>query len=97
MALVSFAFPPFPILEAFVDRLAELEDQWLDLSIATTDARPCINLFPAISQEGDKVRLLFGEIQSKHSIVGLGTTLVEAADAFDKDFYSKHPRNGACP
>jgi hypothetical protein len=83
---------PKPKLTPEQRRQKELEEQWIDLSIRTplTHVRPCINLFPSVSQDGDQVCLLFGEIQCKRSIVGFGSTLEEAADAFDKDFYSKH-------
>jgi hypothetical protein len=81
---------PKPKLTPEQRRQNELEEQWLVMSIRGRLARPCIGLFPAVSQDGDQVCLLFGEIQCKRSIVGFGSTLEEAADAFDKDFYSKH-------
>jgi hypothetical protein len=83
---------PKPKLTPEQRRQKELEDQLLELSIRTplTNRRPVIYLFPGISQDGDQVCILFGHIAEKRSVVGFGPTVAEAADAFDKDFYSKY-------
>ena len=81
---------PKPSANAALHRHAQLVREWRALaSSPLTDARPCIVTFPDVSQDGDQVCLSWGHLADVDSVAGFGPTLLEAAKAFDEDFYSK--------
>lgn len=60
------------------------------IAAAREPGRPVVVFKPALSKDGDKWCYLLGE-NLMEGIAGFGSTVSEAATAFDQAFYSERP------